>query len=548
MLLQVDNFVLIRKMILKAYIYFHIILVIEQTLYGQIMNNSKILKKYVFEGAPKLWFEYIKAFLLKSMKKIPTGHAYYTIAILRDTKNSSAFLHKISNRISYQSAYQSQVSIKFPIWNQMGYHENIPPLDPQKWILKLHKKLQANFTFDYINIFFNHLRFCKIGFVEIKSFKNLNSNQWTQIYCGFQSTLMCFPPHRNVEIDLLFERYTSYEILMRYSVTDQNRIISSEQNRTKYLQYYNRNQERQQEYFQWRINIPRQRVQLVRLILNFEKYKYLRITFPAKTYLVEAFDGPDTVSPMLQSNYLNDKLQEIVTSTFQCILNICIGCKSSFSSQNKLHINAVDITQIKNITLNDENVSSFSYQYNTKLGNQNVYIMRIWISQNFILNITVKNVSHNYNRNYLYIYGGFVIFDRMDVKENSQSKTKCYQHTNIFRYQNIYSNSSSILLVAYSYREYGSMNLTIGFSTTNCNIVRVNCENWDAAQSQGQCMVFQFTNYLLNYDALRSNKSSIICKPYRNEQPLQKYRHSVPDNLVLETFTTGYLKGKIHFK
>ena len=342
-------------------------------------------------------------------------------------------------------------------------------------------------------------------------------------------------------------KYVSYKIFMRFSVTDSKLMISSLQNRTEYLQYHSKGLEKQQVLFQWRINILRHTLQFVRLILHFEKYKYIRITFPPTKYFIEAFDGPDTLSPMLPSTYLNAKLHEMVTSSFQCILNVCMGCTNSFSYQYELHINSFVVTPVKSIILNYQNVSNFVYQYNTQQTNRNVDIISVLVPHNLKINITIQNLSHDYNQNFLCTYGGFVIHESMEAKENSQISAKCTPHRDIFRFQNIYSNGSVILLVVYSYREYGSMNLSVVFSTTKCSIVRVNCDPWNATQSLDLCTVFQFTNYLKYYEPW-TDYGSIICYPYRNEQHVQKHNDSfVSGNLVHETFTKGYLKGNVYF-
>ena len=48
----------------KCYIYCHLILLLlNQTSNGNILQNSKVIKKCVLKSAPKFWFAYIKAFL-----------------------------------------------------------------------------------------------------------------------------------------------------------------------------------------------------------------------------------------------------------------------------------------------------------------------------------------------------------------------------------------------------------------------------------------------------------------------------------------------------
>ena len=157
---------------LKPYIYCYVILMLEQTSNGQMMKNSTLLKEYVFKDAPKFWFLYIKAFLLKNLKIISKEHNNYTVIILRDTTRMSALLQKLSNRITVPTVDQSPVVVKVPLWNLIEYNENIVGYFSQTWIFKLHKKLQANISFEYINIYINYLYFCKIGFVEVRMFQN----------------------------------------------------------------------------------------------------------------------------------------------------------------------------------------------------------------------------------------------------------------------------------------------------------------------------------------------------------------------------------------
>ena len=463
---------------------------LEQTLNGQVMKNSTILKEYVFQGAPKFWFSYINTFLLRKTKIISIEHSCYTITILKDITKISVLLQNISSRITVPTTEQSFV-IKGPIAKIIKFDEHIEDYFSQTWIFRLHRKLHANITSEYIDIYINYLYFCKSGFVEVKSFRIKHLNVWTHIYCGFQSTSMCFPPHRNVEIKLSFERYSSHDILMRYSVTDTQLMVSSLQNKTKYLQYHNKIHKRQQEFVNWRINLPRQRVQFIRLTLQFEKYRYLRIRFPSIQYLVEAFDGPGTLSPKLSSTFLNDDLYEIITSSSQCILNVCIGCLNSIIYLYQLDVNSFYLPEREKIVLNDQNISSFTSDYSNQKTNKKVDIIKILAPNNMQLNVTIHNLFHNFKRNFLSSYGGFVVCDIKKMKYNQKISSKCYSHTDVFRHQSIYSKSSTILYVAYSYREYGSMNLSVRVSTTKCNIVRVNCEPWNVIQNIEECTVFQ---------------------------------------------------------
>ena len=284
------------------------------------------------------------------------------------------------------------------------------------------------------------------------------------------------------------------------------------------------------------LKIPGQKIEIFKYIFKFQKYKYLRITFPPKRYLVEAFDGPDTLSPMLSSAYLNDQEYTVVTSSFQCILNIYTGCTTLFSDENQVWFRTYDIYPVNTIIFNNQtSISNFSYHYNNKQLNNKVDITKIMVPHNFKINLTIEMLDHYYSRNIMCNYCGFAVYNLINIRYKRYISTKCSPHTNIFRHQNIYSKSSAILLVAYSYREYGSISLRVGFSTTKCSIVRINCRLWRNNQNLDQCIVFQFTNHLKYSSSLRY---SPLCSSLRDPKAF------FSKALVFETITTGYQAGK----
>ena len=511
---------------IKIVVYCYIILTIEQKSNSQIIMNSEILKECIFKDAPKNWFVYIKAFLHMNMRTILNEFDGFDINILKYNIRRTSSILQLSNKVFFSISkpehYNISQTVKPILWYQKQNNKNIRILLKQKWIITLDEKLRVNITFDYIDIYVNSLLTCDIGVVHVTSVQKSKLNVWVQQYCGIQSDIICFPPHKNVEINVQFKVYTSFDISMRYSITDLNHIISSV---VKSIVCYVMN-----------IDLPGQKMQIVRFIFNIQKYKYLRITFPPKRYLVEAFDGPGTLCPMLPSEDLSDQIHAVVTSSSQCILNIYTRCKSSFSYANHVWFTTFDIHPIKTIIFNNQTISNFSYHYNNKKFNNKVDITKIVVPHNFKINITIENLDHNYSRNFMCNYGGFAVYNLIKMRYRKYIATKCFPHTDIFRHQHIYSKSSAILLVAYSYNEYGLMSLRVAFSTTKCNIVRVNCRLWRTNQNLDQCIVFQFTNQLKYYFYLRKN---LQCSSFWDK------RAFFSKAAVFETFTMGYQTGKI---
>ena len=145
--------------------------------------------------------------------------------------------------------------------------------------------------------------------------------------------------------------------------------------------------------------------------------------------MVEAFDGPDTLSPMLPSVYLNDQVHGILTSSFQCILNIYTRCTTLYSETNQVWFRTFDNYPIKTIIFNNQTISNFSYHYNNKKFNNKVDITRIIVPHKFKLNITIENMDHNYGRNTMCNYGGFAVYNLINIKYRRYISTKCSPHT-----------------------------------------------------------------------------------------------------------------------
>ena len=68
---------------------------------------------------------------------------------------------------------------------------------------------------------------CHVGFL------NIHSQKSNMMYCGIHPFMVCFPPERNVNIDLATKSFVTYKVDFNFIVLDPNRI------RSKYIQSKN---------------------------------------------------------------------------------------------------------------------------------------------------------------------------------------------------------------------------------------------------------------------------------------------------------------------
>ena len=66
-------------------------------------------------------------------------------------------------------------------------------------------------------------------------------------------------------------------------------------------------------------------------------------------------------------------------------------------------------------------------------------------------------------------YGGLVVYDNHN-KSNTKTSSVCESHHGFYKHRNIYSNSSLIYIVMYSFDVYGSLQFSLQISTTQCKL------------------------------------------------------------------------------
>ena len=96
---------------------------------------------------------------------------------------------------------------------------------------------------------------------------------------------------------------------------------------------------------------------------------------------------------------------------------------------------------------------------------RNIFILQIFTESKFLINITTKYFTCNYEENTLCAFGGLVVYDNHN-KSYTKISSVCESHQGFYKHRNIYSNSSVINIVMYSFKEYGSLHFRLQISTT----------------------------------------------------------------------------------
>ena len=370
-----------------------------------------------------------------------------------------------------------------------------------KWNFVLHKYLRLNITFQYISIYIYHDSSCYLGHVVVKSFSR-NTNASKVQYCGTQSLLVAYPAYRNVEIILAFSIHVSYEILLSYSVIDLNRVVSiNEMNSSQFT-------ERQYTLLKpnWILFIVKTNIYIYNFQLTVNKFQNLIITlmnyFNQRQYIVEIYDGPGTLSKKLKSEIINDRVKQemYLTSSFHCVLFLY-----HINPTDLLILNKLILYFARNVifskTLNLLPCTSLIQTYPSKECNawKQVCLITVKTGEGYKINITMYNLTHNYERNSLCKIGGLTVYNILQ-KTDEEISTVCVSHTGVYKYRNIYSTTPTILIVIYVYIPHGKLNVTLGISTTKCKVVpRHACKRWNFAFADRNCVIYQIAHHVKLY-------------------------------------------------
>ena len=536
----------------------YLFLMMEKISAGETVIKLSTLKKYVFKNAPKHWLAYIDKLLHRttymfrdigfylngftidfiSVKSyLIFYHNMRIISFLQATKyiyqptikiqNSSFILQKPFGKMKvdqngedlYDSKWvadncESPHSTEF--FNNYEYHWSF------HWKFLLDKHLNINLTFEYIHISINNNLGCFIGKLEINNFNDDNSGF---VYCGIHSYMIAYPSFNLINILLSLKSFVSCKIELSFAVTDPNRIVS----------YMRKNYEAVNPV--WTVHFIKTQTFCDKFHLKDRQFKYLNILFtPKNSFTKEIFDGPSTMSKIIQPYFQNGR-EVYITSTFQCIIYVYL--QSRIVAPN-IAYESIEIRE-KSAVIIDRNYDINHINYPNCCSNSSLCAIIVEVTEHFRVNLTLSYLTTSLKRNDHCQYGGLTIFDK-----NNRAKTEllrvCMNHSFVHRQKNIYSTDSSMLLIFYSYPELRELNIVVKLGSTTCKLVYFNtCMNTDffVTFPNSGCIVYQFSH---DFD-IKVYETYVRCGTLSCTAKLL-FNTTVSYSREIKLHILGYLKGK----
>ena len=447
--------------------------------------NPEILKTHVFKDSPKYWFSYIRKFLYKDIGKLALIAQYYDFSLIGYNIQRAIIFGKMAN-ITYvyprnPFLWKFSWKVGVPSGNlqlvessqyQSTYHQSY------RWKFNLYFYLKLNITFDYINIFtiINYPDECYLGHLSVKT-SNITS---LLKYCGRHSSMMCYPPYEAINILLSIRPYIFHDLKFSFSIIDPNNIVSYSTQGIKFI----------------KSNLI-QKINYIRMFyLCTDKHKTIVIHFQKISNSIEIYDGPGTLSKKLQKPNQGKNHYIYITTYFQCVIYMYDWNEEAPNFKDNVKYFTSELPSHNIIHVNSTQLSKFLFPNDFCIDNTKRCVLKVNTLPNHKLNITIHSIKHTHNNNALCTYSGVAAYNIID-QNYKEISTVCKHKTNFYKYRNIYSNTSSILLVIYSFLEYGTLDLSLEFSDSICSVVYVNfCVNKGAYVSSiktahNNCLVYQ---------------------------------------------------------
>ncbi len=505
-----------------------------------IVTMSAILKNST-ETQPKEWMFYLKSILyFTSMHSFHSrnlqSRIYFINWILHMLETSTKFVRqslsiqpKSVGRFAHIKAPLGQLKSE-DIYHALDerYCNNTPNISSiflmslcpnWKWVFVIDNKLGLNVSLNYIYFSSLEMPTCDWSYFGIKEGRTHNSTQvfcqqnlshsaHNLRFCGVHSSTPLFFPKHLLSMFATVPQNIVYEVNIGCSVVDLNFTPKQEMKDRNNENLTDITTEGVDKFI---FSLPERTIFVLRLSTHKMFSFCLRHIKSLHDVEFKAFDGPGTLSPVLQQ-YKRNNSAIILTATWKCVIHIFTAYEN-ITSDSYFDMDYVSIQKaLEKMHMNETSNTLIVYSpFNLhKCFRLCGYLFET--NGNFYINISVTHVRFTG-----LINPGHCAFSGVSGISSSDSTiTHCVRATNMsaehkvglhtsdeYKFPNIYSETGQIILVLYQYQEYCSLSSQIQVSTTKCQSILINlCDNDETETpklfrsawhgSYVSCQVFQF--------------------------------------------------------
>ena len=437
-----------------------------------------LFRKYVFNNASKHWNHYVRKLLHNSLEiclpessqchpwiEVPLNSLNYLVQYLNQTilklkKVKNLQFNAMSTTASYVPDVGNIVLIK-PL--QTSHFKGGKESQYYNLYFNLHPKLHLNITFHYIFFSSNSFLKCSFGSLSIKPFANINNRpiSYGFKYCGVIPSFTIYPPSNRIIVDIVIGSYdVTFDFIMSHSVIDFEKLISYP---------------RKNNYSEIPITVIKFSTSgsyLLRYELQGEMYEIIHILCNVSQHsFMEVYDGPGTLYNLLEPFILSFEMVLYKTTTFQSIILLQTKNSISYYAVTIMYIKSFSINQHKEIYVQNNSVQLTSEE----LTDNTIQILKIEVKVGLFVNITILQINYTGNNHSSCGLAGVTSYDIIKNGTFKKISTVCHSSNSLeYKYRNIYSQNSVMLLVLYSFKRYSNFTFKLLVSTSKCKATTIN--------------------------------------------------------------------------
>ena len=500
--------------------------------YVDPLREGTVLKEFAFTNASKHWNKYVKKLIQYSTERI-----FFQKFLEKESITIYLqYLVQLLNQFIIKLKHVNDLHFKpyFNIMKSYEIHETtlLEPLmtyrpsdleiiTPDKFLdlqvkqhFILNSNLQLNISVHYIYFSSNSFLKCYFDSLIIESIAH-NSSKYPYNtkykYCGIIPSFTLYPASNKVTIVVNMEAFkVTFDTIISYSVIDSKRIISYEVKRTKSVAPITVMKLLSIDSYLLKYQLEVERYERLNILCNFSQYHFIWV-----------YDGPGTLYNMLQPSEKKGKMVYYTTTTFQSV--IFLLTREFKVGHSKLIVyNTIMSTKSKKETYLQKNNSTLVIS-EIELSDSEIRMIKMETEAQLVFKITINQLKYTDIKYSSCGYAGITFYDINRNGSFQKISTICYSNEQEYKYRNMYSQNSLMLLVMYSYKSYSNISLNLSVSTSECTATRINiCElkhddfslestSFFSVRKQ-KCIILQLDYRLGNITLLEMDRGTSVYK------------------------------------
>ena len=200
------------------------------------------------------------------------------------------------------------------------------------------------------------------------------------------------------------------------------------------------------------------------ILSNFSQY-----------YLIQVYDGPGTLYNILEPFKENGKMVYYTTTMFQSVILLLTRESKVGYSIFIAYNTTMSAKKLKETYLQKNN--SIFVTSEIELKDSEIRMIKIETEVQLIFKITINQLKYTGVKYSSCRYAGITLYGINRNGSFQKISTVCYNNEQEYKYRNLYTQNSRMLLVLYSYKSYSNISLNLSVSTSECKVTTINiCE------------------------------------------------------------------------